>query len=128
MATIAGCGADHQQATDPIESIYANYPTDFPVTVSSGTTPTISWSGVRGGSFVVTDYSTQNDTWYFFSKDPNLGFASPVTYGTLPAGAECGLAAGSGICPNARALTQGHDYLVSIVTSDFKIGAKFFRP
>lgn len=130
----AACGGDHG-STEPqgLDPIYANYPTDFPITVNSGLTPTISWSGTPGGSLDITDYNgntiSANEPWQFFSSNPNVGFASPVHYGTLPAGGECGLfGEATDNCPVAHPLVKGHLYQLNIVTPDFHVGVKFFIP
>src|SRR5690349_21585557 len=66
------CGSD-ATTTEPqdIDLSFANYPTDFPIAVTSGLTPTFSWKDVRGGSLVIDDYNgntvTQNEPWQFFS-------------------------------------------------------------
>jgi hypothetical protein len=131
---LLACGGDNG-STEPqgLDPTYANYPTDFPISVSSGLTPTISWSGVRGGSLDITDYNgntiTNNEPWQFFSSTPNVGFASPVHYGTLPAGAHCGLfGEATDNCPVARPLVKGHLYQLIIITPDFQAGVKFFIP
>jgi len=125
-----GSGSTEPQALDPI---YANYPTDFPISVSSGLTPTFTWTGVRGSSLSITDYNgntiSQNETWQFFSSNPNAGFTTPVHYGTLPSGAECGLfGEATDNCPVARALVKGHLYQLIVVTTDLETGVKFFIP
>jgi len=131
---LAGCGGGGTPtAPQSLDPIYANYPTDFPISVSSGLTPTFSWAGVRGGSLKVTDYSantiTLNDSWQFFSANSNTGFSSPVVYGTLPAGAECGLFGEvTDNCPVAHPLVKGHLYELIIITPDLHAGVKFFIP
>jgi hypothetical protein len=128
------CGSD-ATTTEPqdIDLSFANYPTDFPIAVTSGLTPTFSWKDVRGGSLVIDDYNgntvTQNEPWQFFAANSSTGFSSPVQYGTLPVGASCGLFGEStDNCPVAKPLVRGHLYQLTVITVDYKVGVKFFKP
>jgi hypothetical protein len=56
------------------------------ITVSAGLTPTISWTG--GKAVALTVQTTTGAVWILMATDPQVGFASPVTYGQVPPGAE----------------------------------------
>lgn len=131
LAVSLGCGAD---ATSPGSkgSTDVDLGSDFPMTITGGTRPTVTFAGVRGGSLSFEDQDggtvTGNDSWYFFGRNPDTGFGSPVTYGVLPAGAYCGLAAGTDYCPTGKPLVRGHRYLVILLTTEFKVAAHMYTP
>lgn len=126
VATTVSCGGDRS----PTSPSSLDLPTDFPITVTSGTTPTISWTGENATSFSIQDMSTNtiNDdiVWDFSPQSYATGFASPVRYGTMPTGAACGFLDEQ--CPTARALVKGHQYLIIILTVNNKAGEKSFTP
>lgn len=82
---------------------------DFAVTVGSGTTPEISWDGDAAGLSVTRFPETAERQWTLsMMASP---FASPVTYGTVPAGA---LEAEGEAIP----LETGTQYAVTITLGD----------
>lgn len=116
-------------ATNPDDS--ANSSTGYPIAISGGTTPTISWTGGSGTVLLVTDESSTasgtHNMWGFFNRI-NLTFTSPVVYGTMPANTECGILQGTGYCPTPTPLVKGRAYKVSIGTSDLRTSSKTFVP
>ena len=127
--TLLGCS---NSTSEP--DLSSEIRSDFPISVSSGTSPVISWSGSRGSGLSVDDLSSNTITedvfWDLTGSNSNSGggFLSPVTYGVLPAGAECGYTSTSATCPKGKPLIKGHRYMLVIVTTEFKVGAKIFIP
>lgn len=126
-AASLGCGAD--ASTAPTNQ---DIPTDFAISVSSGTTPTFSWSESDVESLTVTDMDsntlTQQESWDIWAQATNGIIGSPVRYGVMPAGAGCFLGVSSDDCPTPHPLIHGHRYLVVMTTTGVKIGAKLFTP
>lgn len=100
----------------------------FTISVTSGTTPTISWPGGKAYSFDIESGSgaSTKTVWSFGAANPDVGFASPVKYGTLPAQASC--AGVDEACPTAVALKSGTTYTIAITRLDGGIGLKQFKP
>ena len=118
-----GCGRD---LVDPLEQTFRDFPTDFPVTVSGGTAPTISWRGGPAVSILIDDINrrtlTQQTSWSFSGE----GFASPVRYGVMPRNTYCGFVDNN--CPNARPLERGIWYMIFVFRSDGQKGVTFVKP
>jgi hypothetical protein len=121
--------------------------------VSSGTTPTISWTGGIANAYYIQEAGQANsvtalEMWSFGACanifDPTCkstdGFASPVKYGVLPAAGVCGnpltlvvgpapvYGVGGTQCPTAKALRSGTTYIIVIDRIDGRIGARYFTP
>lgn len=127
VALAASCGGG-RSATAP--NTLTQLPTDFPITVSTGLTPSFSWTGGPAQSLDITDTDantvTQDDVWEISETHSQAGFAGPVTYGIMPSAAGCGFLDEK--CPNATPLIKGHVYLVVIITDEFLIGEVQFQP
>lgn len=125
MLTTVACGRDSAGLGDSGE-----FPSDFEISVSSGTSPTISWPGGAAAGFSVDDISgrtlTQASVWSFSAVNANTGFASPVKYGTVPQGYRCGIL--DDPCPAARPLERGIRYMIMVFRVDGQIGVKIFTP
>lgn len=94
---------------------------DFDITVSGGTTPTISWPGGNAlGMTVLRMNGTQTEQVWMVNQAAQGGFASPVTYGTLPASAQQ-------LAP-AVALQAGQTYRVNVARADNKGAYRDFTP
>lgn len=142
MSPVLACGGD--QSTSPAITL-TPIPTDFPITVSSGKTPTISWPGGSAQGIYIQEAPsaggvTALEMWSFSAKDKKVGVASAVTYGTLPSTAFCdspanvvfvpfvvGFAYGLQ-CPSAKALTPGTTYIIGVQRVDSRQGATYFTP
>lgn len=132
-AFLASCGGS--DSTAPGSSTEFDLPTDFPITVSSGTTPTISWTGSTADNISLIDESTntftQDIVWEFSTKltsqGVSVGVPSPVRYGTMPSTGTCN-EFGDVQCPAALPLVKGHVYEVLILATNGKLGAKLFSP
>lgn len=129
-ATQIACARDTRRVTEPTDTLYDAHPTDFPVTVTSGPSPTISWQTGRARGIAVTDMDsntlTQQTSWTFGAVNDQVGFASPVRYGTLPSGGYCRPFLDDP-CPTSRPLISGHRYMFTVLTVDYKFGVKIVR-
>jgi hypothetical protein len=150
VALITGCGGGGLTGPAASQSTLA---TDFQITVTSGTSPTISWpGGVANGLYIQeaprTGAATAQEVWSFGACvnifdpacGPNAGFASPVKYGTLPARGICGNpgnvivgpAPVFGVlgtrCPGATQLQPGTTYIVVVDRVDGRVGATYITP
>lgn len=137
LATIGLAACRHGSADEP--------PTDaasaFPVIVTAGDTPTISWSGVGAVRLSVSEATGRpvseamgpqfrDGTSYWFivksyengTSGPQGGFASPIAYGIAPSGG-----CDPGPCPAALPLVQGRRYLVLVQVGQ-AIGYAYFVP
>jgi hypothetical protein len=94
---------------------------DFAITVTGGTTPTISWPGGNAlGMSVLKMNGAQTEQVWMVNQSAQGGFASPVTYGTLPAGAQH-------LAPSV-ALQAGQTYRVNVARVDNKGAYRDFTP
>ena len=94
----------------------------FTVTVTTGTTPTISWDSSAGAAagLAVSEYpATSNNMWVL--SQGLSGIASGVKYGTVPAGAYEAKGA-------AKPLVAGQTYDVTITSTGGRSGNLQFTP
>ena len=54
------------------------------ITVSSGVTPTILWTGGSARRLSITQLSGGGIFWDIEALDPQAGFTAPVTHGIIP--------------------------------------------
>lgn len=86
---------------------------DFPVTVTPGSVPVISWQGGTAKKLGIFQENTEELIWMIEGQ-----FSPPVTFGELPAGAK-------GASP--KLLAPGIEYTVGVVLSDDKAGNVVFE-
>ena len=129
LAVWATVGCNAASAVDSVDDFIPDVPTDFQISISSGTSPTISWPGGKASSLSIVCHScntiTEQTSWSF-SAQSNAGFASPVTYGKVPSGYRCGIV--DDACPNATGLRKGGLYQIVIFRVDGRIGSKVWSP
>gem|GEM_PF-1424424 len=93
----------------------------FTVTVSSGVNPTYSWNGGSAFSVSVVRTSAQTTIVWNVTDPLNNNIESPVTHGTVPAGALETFSV-------EKTLTAGVEYRVSVVLPDKSFGFTDFTP
>ena len=89
------------------------------ITVSSGITPSISWTGGNARRLTITQASGGGVFWSIEALN-STGFAGPVVHGVVPTLARENTA--------DAALTQGTDYRVNITLVNGTEGTRVFRP
>ena len=108
-----GCGGD------PVAGLAVGGNGNVVISVGTGTTPSISWTGGNATRFSITQASGGGVMWNLHSLN-TTGFAAPLTFGVVPSGAAE---------DNADApLSQGTDYRVNITLADGSTGSRIFRP
>jgi hypothetical protein len=83
LLLLGGCSSDD----DPTGPAVALSPCTgaINVTVSSGTTPTFSWTPACTVAFMIVEEGA-SDRWLLEAIDPTKGIAPGVRYGTVPVG------------------------------------------
>jgi hypothetical protein len=120
---LAGLTACSGQGSGPTDALVNGPKPDFSINISGGTSPTITWTGAKGFELNFTvdqsDMSkvsvSQISPWSFVTFS---GFASPLKYGSLPAGSSCDLI--GSLC-NAQGLIKGVTYDVTLQLVDGKL-------
>lgn len=89
------------------------------ISVGSGTTPTLSWTGGNATRLTVTQSSGGGVHWDLQALDAT-GVPGPVVFGVVPNGA----------AENSQSvvLTAGTDYRVNLTLVDGSTGSRVFRP
>ena len=109
----AACG-DEDEGTGPDGSSGG----DAIPTLSSGLTPSISWSGANARNITLVEMQNgqpvNSYVWSVTSTNPSVGFPSPVAYGEVPSGS-------AQLAP-AAALKAGTTYRVTLALVDGKGG------
>ena len=119
-----GCG-DRNGVTNPEADVHLLSAGDFRVSVSSGTTPTFSWSGGPASVVSVDDLETGDTPWDLWPSDYNGSvdrIRSPLAYGSRPSGTMLLSVT------RVRALVQGHHYLVTVLRDNDEYGQQEFVP
>jgi hypothetical protein len=90
LCTLGGCSGD----SDPSGPSVALAPCTgaIDVTVSSGTTPTFTWTPACTVAYMIVEEGA-SDRWLLEATDLTKGIAPGVRYGTVPSGAREGSAA-----------------------------------
>lgn len=89
------------------------------ITVSSGITPTISWTGGNARRLTITQSSGGGVFWDIEALNAQ-GFTPPVVHGVVPNTAREN--------SNDVQLTQGTDFRVNVSLVDGSEGTRVFRP
>jgi hypothetical protein len=89
------------------------------ITVSSGTTPSISWTGGNARRLTITQASGGGVFWDIEALN-STGFAAPVVHGVVPNQARENNA--------DAALVGGTDYRVNVTLVNGTEGTRVFRP
>ncbi len=90
------------------------------LTVSSGTTPTYTWSGGQARRLTVTQSTGGGVFWNLEALNAQTGFPAPATHGVVPNGAR-----------EASAdvqLVQGTDYRLTVTLVNGNEGTQVVRP
>jgi hypothetical protein len=90
------------------------------LTISSGTTPTYSWSGGGARRLTVTQSSGGGVFWSIEALNSQTGFSPPATHGVVPNGAR-------EMSADVQ-LVQGTDYRLNVTLIDGSEGTQVFRP
>lgn len=117
LCATAGCGTP---ASSPDAG--GGGGSDFEITVSEGNPPTFGWPGANALGLSVTEYPATSNRLWTLGVAGTTGFASGVTYGSVPAVA-FQVEPGSGAPP---ALVDGHQYAVGVTREDGKGASRTF--
>lgn len=119
LVVLAGAVAAFGCGGSPVTGLAVGGNGNVVISVGSGTTPSISWTGGNATRLTITQSSGGGMAWDLQSLN-STGFVAPVTFGVVPSGA----AENTADAP----LIQGTDYRLNITVADGSTGTRIFRP